>query len=169
MAQIRQAPTTAINIICFVKFHFNSIWFLFGTTCTQSYKILPRRGIFLSGCWVQELIQHSTAHLFSSSIVHFRESQIHHLLLVLDTALLHKFLSDTYHFPSRNSITFCTPVLASPDKAQLLMQVNQYLLVMESIRLTLVKIRLRFSCCGLNAFLSFLLLNLCYLHKLLPF
>ena len=60
-------------------------------------------------------------------------------------------------------ISFCTSVLASPDKAQLLMRVKQFLLGMESIRLTLVKIHLRFSCCTPIVFLTFLLSCLSFL------
>ena len=62
------------------------------------------------------------------------------------------------------SISLCTPVLASLDKGQLLMWIKQFLLGMESIRLTTVKILFLFSCCGLIAFFTFLLSCLSFLH-----
>ena len=52
-------------------------------------------------------------------------------------------------------ISICTPVLASPDKAPTPDAGKQFLLGMESIRLTLVKIHLRYSCCRLITFLTF--------------
>ena len=72
-------------------------------------------------CWSIKLVlyRHIT-HLVSSSKDHSVQFQILYRLLVQDTALLHQFLSDTplpflryNQFP----ISFCTPVLASPDNA----------------------------------------------------
>ena len=127
-------------------------------------------GIFLSELLGPKISpHHHTTHHVSSSKDHFLQFQILYRLLVQDTAILHQFLSDTplsffrYNpFP----ISFCTPVLASSDKspspkAGKTVPVNQG---MESIQLTPVKIQLRFSCCGLIAFLTFLLSCLSFLH-----
>ena len=58
-----------------------------------------------------------TAHLVSLSKDHCLQFQILYRLLAQYTALLHQFLSDTHHFPSWKKISFCSPVLASHDKA----------------------------------------------------
>ena len=61
-------------------------------------------------------------------------------------------------------ISFVLPCSAVLIKPQLLLHVKYFLFRMESIRLTLVKIPLLFSCCAPNLFLTFLLSRLSFLH-----
>ena len=106
-------------------------------------------GIFLNGL-LEPKISH-TAHLVSSSKDHFLQFQI--LLPLVGPRYSPSPSVSIWHTPlpflryNPFPVTFvlpCSPVMIKP---QLLMRVNQFLLVMESIRLTLVKILLLFSCC----------------------
>ena len=121
------------------------------------------------GCLdIKLVLYHHTTHLVSSSIDHSPQFQILCCLFGQDTNLSHHFQSDT-HYPSfldTNRFQLVFEHLYSPVaiKLQLLKRVKQFQLGMESIRLTLVKILLLFSCCELIAFLTFLLSCLSFLH-----
>ena len=90
------------------------------------------------GCYDLQLVVYDhTTHPVSSSRDHSQQFQILYGLLVQDTTLLHRFLSDTHHFPSLDTthfqIVFVLPCSPVPMKLQLLKLVKQFGLGMESI------------------------------------